>query len=947
MAGVQLDTGLFSGIPITSTINQLVAIDSQPVTALQTADTTLQSQQTALSSLSALLLNIQLTAKNLEKSDLYSQTSATSSDATALAATVTGTPPVGSYQFTPYQTAQTQQLVSSEVSSDTAALGGGTLTFRFGAGVDQTVSLALLNGGQGISRGKIQITDGSGTTATVDLSAAQTVNDVLSAINNSGVDVTATFDNGHFQLTDNTGATTSDLKVQEVGSGSTAASLGLTALTSGSGQPVLQLSAATPLTALNDGAGLEVSTALPDIKYVLSNGDQGTIDLSPILPGTATVRKESNLGQVLAELNAADKNLQFSINTQGTGLVAVDKTATSDNDHFQLAAINSSNALHDLGLDGSESGGTIAGRSIFAGSNTVLLSSLNGGKGLGTLGSLQLTDRNGATATVDLSQVQTLQKVIDAINGATTTQGKKLGITAEVNPADNGIQLVDTTGGTASNLIVASSDATASSLGLAFNGAAGSVNSGDLHLRVFGYQTALSTLNGGAGVADGSLTITDSSGASATLNVTSAMQTVGDVLDAINRLPLGVRAELNATGDGILLEDTAGGKGALTVTEGSSTTAHDLHLLGAATTQTIDNAQHQVIDGSVTQSITLASTDSLQDLATKINALNAGVTASVFSEGTNQPYRLSLTSNRPGQAGALLLDTSKTQLSLQETVHAQNAVLEYGNSGNANNNVLLSSSNNQFQNVISGVNLQMNQATGQPVSVSVASDNTNLVASVQTLVTDYNQFQQQLATDTNYDTTSNTGAVLTNDPAAAQLQTELPNMLGASFGGGSIQSLADLGVTFQSDGTLAFDQSQLTAAYAANPSGVQKFFSDTNNGMAKRLDNLLTQVAGQSDSLISNRVQALNTEVQDNQDRITQMNTQLDNERNLLYTQFYNMDAAIAKLQSEMSLIGSLSYIDSSGNSSTSTASSTANLGSLFGSSGSSTSGTSGSGSTG
>src|SRR5205823_2578928 len=107
---------------------------------------------------------------------------------------------------------------------------------------------------------------------------------------------------------------------------------------------------------------------------------------------------------------------------------------------------------------------------------TTLISSLDGGQGLGSLGFLSLTDRNGVSASVNLASAETLDDVITAINGA------GIGITASYNSAKNGILLTDTTGVTASNLIAANGDATntATKLGLAASVAATSINSGNL-----------------------------------------------------------------------------------------------------------------------------------------------------------------------------------------------------------------------------------------------------------------------------------------------------------------------------------------------------------------------------------------------------------------------------------------------------------------------------------
>ena len=119
-----------------------------------------------------------------------------------------------------------------------AAWGAGSLSFRYGNPVDPGVSLSELNGGAGFSPGEIRITDGTGATATIDLSTARTIDDVIQAINHAGtISVTAPADGDHLELIDTSGGTTRALKVQEVGGGTTAASLGLAGIDSSTGSP--------------------------------------------------------------------------------------------------------------------------------------------------------------------------------------------------------------------------------------------------------------------------------------------------------------------------------------------------------------------------------------------------------------------------------------------------------------------------------------------------------------------------------------------------------------------------------------------------------------------------------------------------------------------------------------------------------------------------------------
>lgn len=72
----------------------------------------------------------------------------------------------------------------------------------------------------------------------------------------------------------------------------------------------------------------------------------------------------------------------------------------------------------------------------------VNVSELNEGKGI-DLGKIQITDRKGNTATVDLTGVKTVQNVIDAINYA-----EGIDIEVEINSSGTGINIIDNSGGT-------------------------------------------------------------------------------------------------------------------------------------------------------------------------------------------------------------------------------------------------------------------------------------------------------------------------------------------------------------------------------------------------------------------------------------------------------------------------------------------------------------------
>jgi flagellar hook-associated protein 2 len=779
---------------------------------------------------------------------------------------------------------------------------------RFGDHVQRTTSLDRFRGDQGVVRGRIRITDRSGASAEIDLSAVRTVDDVLEAINaNTNVDVIATTGGDRIRLIDQTGQTFSNLKVEEVAGGITAASLGLAGIDAAAdeadGRDVLFLSEDMDLDVLNDGSGVSTDPILADIRYTLSDGTTGEIDLSPIMPGGSQVDRETTLGEILARINEVEPGkLEVGIDPDGERLLITDlTTGTGD---FVLESINDSRALEDLGLNGDTSSGQLVGRRILGGLKSVLLTSLEGGQGLGSLGLLDLTDRSGATATVDLSTAETLEDVIEVINGAA------VGITAQVNDARNGIELMDTTGASAGHLVVANGDSTgtADKLHLAIDAEVNSANSGDLHLKIISHVTALADLNGGAGVARGIITITDSEFGQDELDLNDDdIQTIGDVVRAINRLDAKVIAELNETGDGIRIRDLGTGSGKLTVSDVDSTAAADLHIAGEAVEVDMDGEPVQVIDGAMTYTIELESGDSLQDLHNKINELGAGVTATVLNDGSASPYRLSITSARPGRLGELVIDGSGMDLSLQEIVQARDALLVVGDPKTPQSNVLIVSPSNRFSGVLSGVTLEIHQASDSPVTITVSTTDEDLVAGVRDLVDRYNTFRRKLASSTKYDAETSTASVLTGDAAALRLDSDLSYFLsGRFFGAGSVQSLAEVGIQFSEDGTLEFDESRLKEKSQSDPEAVRRFFTEEEFGFAARLEDMIGRLAEDDASVLGQRIKTLERKIEQHEEKITWMNERLDVQQERLLRQFYQLETTIGKMQTTLNALSSI-----------------------------------------
>ena len=251
-------------------------------------------------------------------------------------------------------------------------------------------------------------------------------------------------------------------------------------------------------------------------------------------------------------------------------------------------------------------------------------------------------------------------------------------------------------------------------------------------------------------------------------------------------------------------------------------------------------------NGNPSKSITIdSSNNSLQGIRDAINTAGVGVTATIVNDGSGTPYRLALSSNSSGASNSLRIavavggDASVTSLlahdptgtqNLSETVTASNASFKV-------NGIPVTKTSNTITDVIEGVTLNLSKVTTSPVTLTVARDTSTVSSSISGFVKAYNDIVATLKNSSGYNAETKQGGILLGDSTVRNLQNQLRNMLNTAVTGasGSLTRLADVGVNFQKDGTLAINQTKLNDA-------INNHFSD--------IASLFTSVGKASDSLI-------------------------------------------------------------------------------------------------
>ena len=372
----------------------------------------------------------------------------------------------------------------------------------------------------------------------------------------------------------------------------TAASAGLTL---NGGADHLILTATTPGSALNQVQIQIVNGGFvgnnPSITY---NPGAKTLTIGVATNGVTTVQNIvdaiNSQGTFTAAADAAGggytagnnvtvvNNSAASGNTGNSGadansiLVRINPGATTASG--VLAALQANPAVAsqlNVQLDATDSSSAALAGTGFVDVNSSASLSQGGGAALDTTSGVQVVN-GGKTYTIDLSQSQTIEDILNAFNTSPAN------VLAQINAAGTGIDVRSRLAGGDFSI-----------------GENGGTTATQLGIRSFTTTTRLSDLNYGRGVASAAgpaFSITRTDGTQFSVDVSSAA-TVGDVLNLINNNPANqaagnqVTAQLTTVGNGLqLTQASAPGAGAFQVvaTQGNQA-AIDLGLIPPGQTQ--------------------------------------------------------------------------------------------------------------------------------------------------------------------------------------------------------------------------------------------------------------------------------------------------------------------------------------------------------------------------
>ena len=368
---------------------------------LQGRSAEFSAEQAAFSDIGLQLESIRSAASGLTSS-LFESKQVSSSNPNLLSATANSAAATGSWDLLVSRLASTSQVLSGGVATqDQTALGLTQLSFELGEGrLRDDVELSQLNGGFGIERGSIVVTNRSGTEAVVDLSQAATIGEVVDAINAAGLSVEASLQSGSLNLLDTSGGS-GTFSVRSFNGSNTADDLGISSSIDSDaieGDLIWSLAGNTELGVLRDGLGVRIQDGgLPDLTIQFSDGSPAiTVDLGPSgtrqRPPPWPRCKQGSVKPLPERLNFA---CILGCSSRRHQPRRQDLVSCLNPPTLRLTFEVTGGAAEDLGLAGTSDGEYLVGDRVLGGLDGILLSSLSGDLSALFSGSFSVTDGLG------------------------------------------------------------------------------------------------------------------------------------------------------------------------------------------------------------------------------------------------------------------------------------------------------------------------------------------------------------------------------------------------------------------------------------------------------------------------------------------------------------------------------------------------------------------------
>jgi flagellar hook-associated protein 2 len=412
-----------------------------------------------------------------------------------------------------------------------------------------------------------------------------------------------------------------------------------------------------------------------------------------------------------------------------------------------------------------------------------------------------------------------------------------------------------------------------------------------------------------------SLTLKSAAG-TVTVNTTSG-ETYAQLATAINSAAIvtsytGAKTGLTASsflteGSVTTIQDTSTGK-TFTYTAASGDTVDTLNsAIAAAVT---DGTLSANVAGAVTGGKEIIS-EGLSDKGVTVTTNDAVLGAMSATAGASTPLGLVASAGSDAN-GTNLMITGSSAFTINEPAFGFTQATVAADASLTVDGVPHQSASNIVTGAISGVTLDLLGATaGSPITLTVASDTTQLSTAINQFVTDYNTALGLVNKQFSMDSTTGAQGVLASDPTLRSLQNALEQAVSyvntPATGTTTVSTLTDLGITVGNDGILTVDSSALSAALTNNASDVQNFFEGASlNGFSNSMYSALNSFTNAGNGAFKVDLSSIAAE---NTDLTSQINDYesgyIASQTTLLTAEYSSAEVALEQLPQEMAQLNS------------------------------------------
>ena len=337
--------------------------------------------------------------------------------------------------------------------------------------------------------------------------------------------------------------------------------------------------------------------------------------------------------------------------------------------------------------------------------------------------------------------------------------------------------------------------------------------------------------------------------------------------------------------------------------------------------------------GSTPSAVTIAAGDSLSAIKDKINAANAGVSASLVTDANG--VRLSLQSTATGAVNGFRLtvadddgiNTDATGLSrlaydpgnaaaqMTRTVAAADAVALV-------NGIEVKSANNVFDGAIQGLSFTAKKVTTANVNLTAGKDTAAVRQAVNGFVSAYNAVSRFLSEQTKYDPATKQAGLFQGNGAVVGILNQLKSKtVESTTSSATFNTLSSMGIEVQRDGTLQVASAKLDKAL--NNLGEMKTAMTASSlapgaaGLGKRFQTMTDGLLAVTGGTVPNMTKSIQGQLAANQKDQTRYQERVAAVEKRLRQEYSSLDTTISKFSSLNSYVSqqiSMLQKSSSGN---------------------------------